>query len=72
LNGDGVRDWHDLEVESERIRLLVDTNGDGHADVATTLAEGFDGITSGVAGWSTGAPRRRVVHLHSGRVEDFE
>jgi len=49
LNGDGILDWRDLEVESERIRLLVDTNSDGHADVATTLAEGFDGITSGVA-----------------------
>src|SRR5258706_380271 len=49
LNGDRVRDWRDLEVESERIRLLVDTNGDGHVDIATTLAEGFDGLTSGVA-----------------------
>ena len=49
FNGDGVLDWRDLEVESERIRLLVDTNRDGHADVATTFAEGFDGITSGVA-----------------------
>jgi len=49
LNGDGIRDWRDLEVESERIRLLVDTNSDGHADIAATLAEGFDGITSGVA-----------------------
>src|SRR6185436_2398921 len=49
LNDDGVRDWRDLEVESDRIRLLVDTNGDGHADIATTFAEGFDGITSGVA-----------------------
>jgi quinoprotein glucose dehydrogenase len=49
LNHDGVLDWHDLQVESERIRLLVDTNADGHADIATTIAEGFDGITSGVA-----------------------
>jgi quinoprotein glucose dehydrogenase len=49
FNKDGVIDWHDLEVESERIQLLVDTNSDGRADVATTFAEGFDGITSGVA-----------------------
>src|SRR5437899_3990348 len=49
LNGDGVRDWRDLEVESERIGLLVDTNADGHADIATTFAEGFNGLTSGVA-----------------------
>jgi quinoprotein glucose dehydrogenase len=48
-NRDGTVDWRDLEVQSERIRLLVDTNADGRADVATTLAEGFDGITSGVA-----------------------
>jgi quinoprotein glucose dehydrogenase len=48
-NQDGTVDWRDLEVQSERIRLLVDTNADGRADVATTLAEGFDGITSGVA-----------------------
>jgi quinoprotein glucose dehydrogenase len=49
LNRDGTIDWQDLEVESERIRLLVDTNHDGRADVAATLAEGFDGITSGGA-----------------------
>jgi len=49
FNKDGIIDWHDLEVESERIRLLVDTNGDSRADAATTFAEGFDGITSGVA-----------------------
>ncbi len=49
LNRDGTIDWHDLGVESERIRLLVDTNNDGRADEATTLAEGFDGITSGGA-----------------------
>jgi quinoprotein glucose dehydrogenase len=48
-NQDGTVDWRDLEVQSERIRLLVDTNADGRADIAATLAEGFDGITSGVA-----------------------
>ena len=48
-NRDGTVDWHDLEVQSERIRLIVDTNHDGHADAAATLAEGFDGLTSGVA-----------------------
>ncbi len=48
-NRDGLVDWHDLEVQSERIRLLVDTNADGRADSATVLAESFDGLTSGVA-----------------------
>lgn len=49
LNRDGAIDWRDLVAESERIRLLVDRDGDGHADSAAVLAEGFDGITSGVA-----------------------
>ncbi len=48
-NGDGKFDFHDLEVESERLRLLVDTNGDGIADKATTFAEGFNTLVSGVA-----------------------
>jgi len=59
LNHDGILDWRDLEVESERIRLLVDTNGDGHADLATTFAEGFNGITSGVAAGVLAALCRR-------------
>lgn len=49
LNGDGVFDWRDLEVETERVRLLRDTDGDGHADVSTVYAEGFDSVVSGVA-----------------------
>ena len=49
LNGDGKFDFHDLEVESERIRLLVDTNHDGVADRATTFADGFNSVVSGVA-----------------------
>lgn len=48
-NGDGKFDWHDLEVESERIRLLKDQNGDGKADQATTFADGFKTLVSGVA-----------------------
>ncbi|MEW6304814.1 MAG: PVC-type heme-binding CxxCH protein [Verrucomicrobiota bacterium] len=49
LNGDGVFDWRDLEVESERIRVLTDTDGDGKADHAETFADGFNSIVSGVA-----------------------
>jgi quinoprotein glucose dehydrogenase len=48
-NGDGKFDAGDLEVESERIRLLEDRNGDGVADHATTFADGFKTIVSGVA-----------------------
>jgi quinoprotein glucose dehydrogenase len=49
FNRDGVVDWHDLEVEQERIRLVWDSDGDGLADTARTFADGFNGITSGVA-----------------------
>ena len=49
FNGDGQIDWHDLEVESERIRLLEDTDGDGRADKATVFADGFNSLVSGVA-----------------------
>ncbi len=48
-NGDGKFDWHDLEVESERIRLVEDTDDDGHADRAVTFADGFNTLVSGVA-----------------------
>ncbi|HEV8543175.1 MAG TPA: PVC-type heme-binding CxxCH protein, partial [Verrucomicrobiae bacterium] len=48
-NGDGKFDYHDLEVESERVRLLTDTNGDGIADKATTFADNFQTLVSGVA-----------------------
>ena len=48
-NEDGQFDIKDLEVESERVRLLIDQDGDGVADQATTFAEGFDSSVSGVA-----------------------
>lgn len=48
-NGDGKFDWHDLEVESERVRIVEDINGDGVADHATTFAEDFKTLVSGVA-----------------------
>lgn len=48
-NQDGAVDWKDLLVQAETIRLLVDSDHDGRADAATTLADGFNGITSGVA-----------------------
>lgn len=48
-NTDGKFDVRDLEVESERVRLLVDENHDGKADRATTFADGFKTSVSGVA-----------------------
>ena len=49
FNKDGVIDWRDLEVQSERIRLLEDTNGDGRADRVSVFADGFTNIVAGVA-----------------------
>src|SRR5436305_2291027 len=36
FNHDGIMDWRDLEVESERIRILCDTTSGGAALRATT------------------------------------
>ncbi len=49
-DGDGVKDWRDLRVKSERINLLEDTDGDGAADRATVFAEGFNTEITGTAG----------------------
>src|SRR3954469_978935 len=48
-NGDGKFDWHDLEVESERIRVLEDRDFNGVADSAITYADDFKTLVSGVA-----------------------
>ena len=48
-NNDGKFDFHDLEVESERIRVIEDRDGDGRADSAVVFADGFNSIVSGVA-----------------------
>ena len=49
LNGDGKIDITDLEVETERIRVLEDRNHDGRADISTIFADGFNTPVSGVA-----------------------
>ena len=49
FNHDGVLDWKDLEVEADKIQLVTDTAGLGHADTAQVFAGGFTGIASGVA-----------------------
>ena len=48
-NKDGVVDVNDLTVRSERIFSLNDADKDGVFDAATLFAEGFTGITTGVA-----------------------
>ena len=42
LNGDGSRDIRDYTELKERVVRLRDTNGDGVADAADTLVEGFN------------------------------
>ncbi len=46
------KDWQQLEKESELVRLVEDSNGDGKADKSSVYADGFnsalDGIASGV------------------------
>lgn len=49
FNGDGSHDWRDLEVESERIRLIYDEDGDGKADASHIFAEDFRSMLTGVA-----------------------
>ncbi len=49
FNRDGTIDWKDLEVESERVRLLTDTDGDGRADTAETFVDDFRSPIGGVA-----------------------
>lgn len=44
--GDRV-EW--LTGESERVKLLMDKDGDGLTDTSTVFAEGFDGILDGIA-----------------------
>lgn len=48
-NKDGVVDVKDLTVRSERIFVLNDADRDGVFDGATLFADGFNGITTGVA-----------------------
>jgi len=50
LNEDGLRDWRDLTVETERLARVLDTDGDGTADLAQIMYEGFNSEISDVAG----------------------
>ncbi|NBV24850.1 MAG: heme-binding protein [Proteobacteria bacterium] len=49
FNQDGRLDWRDLEVESERIKLVWDSTGSGIADKSAVFADGFNTSISGVA-----------------------
>jgi len=49
LNADGHFDWHDWEIEGERIKLVEDLNGTGKADTSSVFADGFSSLETGVA-----------------------
>ena len=48
LNGDGKIDWHDLEVESEIVRMVEDKAGKGVADSSHIVAQGFNSLATGI------------------------
>lgn len=48
FNQDGAFDWRDMTLESERVRLVEDKNGDGRADEGRVLAEGFNSLETTV------------------------
>ena len=49
LNKDGSRDWRDLMMISEKIRIFEDTDGNGTADRANLYAEDFKTEVTGIA-----------------------
>jgi len=49
FNEDGIYDYRDLEVQSEIIRKIYDTDGDGKADASHVYADGINNMVSGVA-----------------------
>lgn len=49
INGDGQFDWNDWAVESERVKLVADADGDGAAELWSVFAEGFRSAETGTA-----------------------
>jgi quinoprotein glucose dehydrogenase len=75
-------DWQNLEIETEVVRRIEDTNGDGKADASTEYASGMstllDGINSGVLAydgkvWCTNMPNLwQFSGLKDGKAEKRE
>ncbi|MHC4876927.1 MAG: PVC-type heme-binding CxxCH protein [Planctomycetota bacterium] len=58
FNKDGVSDYRDLMVISEKIHVVEDSDGDGIADRSSLFAEGFQTEVTGIAAgvlWHDGA-----------------
>ena len=49
FNNDGHHDFRDLMVQSERVRIIEDTDQDGKADVSHIFADNFNDLLTGVA-----------------------
>lgn len=49
FNEDGIHDYRDLEVQTEYVRRIWDSDGDGRADVSHLFASGFNTMLTGVA-----------------------
>ncbi len=49
FNGDSIHDYRDLEVQSEIVRKIYDSDGDGRADVSHIYTEGMNSMLTGVA-----------------------
>ena len=71
----------DLAIESEVVRLVQDTNGDGIADQSSVFADGFntglDGIASGVLArhgkvWFTNIPSLWLLEEDAGKAKRTE
>lgn len=48
-NKDGIHDLRDLQMLTERIHLIEDTDGNGLADKTSIYAQGFDNEIAGIA-----------------------
>lgn len=49
FNGDGSHDYKDLEVQSEIVRKIYDSDGDGRADKSHVYSAGINSMLTGVA-----------------------
>ena len=50
LNGDGIADWRDLQVESEQVYRVEDGDNDGIAETSKLVATGFNEEITDIAG----------------------
>jgi len=49
FNGDSIHDYRDLEIQSEIVKKIYDSDGDGRADASHIYAAGINSMLTGVA-----------------------